>query len=169
MGPPLLAQDAGTAIRGTVRNRAGAAVAEASIRVNSPGTGASHTTRSDERGEYAISGLAPGSYEVEIARPEYVSQKRAAVEIAAGQPMILNFVLEPQAAAVLLYAREQGQITLILRSRTEKEQRVAVTPANMATVMESVLGTEATGPPPKPQRSVEVFKGLERSVVAVSE
>jgi len=81
----------------------------------------------------------------------------------------VTLALEPQAAAVLLYAREQGQITLLLRSRLEKAQRVEVTPANMATVMESVLGSEATTPPPKPQRSVEVFKGLERSVVAVSE
>jgi len=88
---------------------------------------------------------------------------------AAAAANTVTLALEPQAAAVLLYAREQGQITLVLRSRIEKEQRVEITPANMATVMESVLGTEATGPPPKPQRSVEVFKGLERSVVAVSE
>jgi len=87
---------------------------------------------------------------------------------AAGSNTV-TLALEPQAAAVLLYAREQGQITLVLRSRMEKEQRVEIAPANMATVMESVLGGEATAPPPKSQRTVEVFKGLERSVVAVSE
>src|SRR3989338_7381579 len=88
---------------------------------------------------------------------------------AAAAANTITLALEPQAAAVLLYAREQGQITLVLRSRMEKEERVEVTPANMAMVMESLLGSAATGPPPKPQRTVEVFKGLERSVVAVSE
>jgi len=93
-------------------------------------------------------------------------EKKAAAPAPA---TTVTLALEPQAAAVLLYAREQGQITLVLRSRMEKEQRVEITPANMATVMESVLGSEATGPPPKPQRTVEVYKGLERSVVAVTE
>jgi pilus assembly protein CpaB len=93
-------------------------------------------------------------------------EKTAAPGAAANT---VTLALEPQAAAVLLYAREQGQITLVLRSRKEKEERAEVVPANMATVMDSVLGAEATGPPPKPQRTVEVFKGLERSVVAVSE
>lgn len=94
-------------------------------------------------------------------------EKKAAAPAAAATTVTL--ALEPQAAAVLLYAREQGQITLVLRSRMEKEQRVEVVPANMATVMETVLGAEAAGSPPKPQRTVEVYKGLERSVVAVSE
>jgi hypothetical protein len=62
-------------------------------------TGASQSARSDDQGEYQISGLMPGSYEVEIARPEYVSQTREAVEIAAGQPWTIDFVLEPQPSA----------------------------------------------------------------------
>ncbi len=92
------AQDSGIAIRGTVRNRAGAAVSGASVTVKNLGTGASHITRSDDQGRFEISGLTPGGYDIEIVREEYVSQKRAEVEIAAGQPLILNFALEQQAA-----------------------------------------------------------------------
>jgi len=83
---------------------------------------------------------------------------------------LVTLALTPQEAALLLYVREQGRIQLSLRPRGDKGQQVKVAPASMNTLMESVLGKEATNqPPPKSSHAVEIFKGPERSVVTVNE
>ncbi len=81
----------------------------------------------------------------------------------------VTLALHPQEAALLLYAREQGQVQLSLRPVADKDALVAVPPTNMETLTELILGKEALGQAPKPQRNVEVFRGLERKVVAVNE
>ena len=93
---------------------------------------------------------------------------KAASDHEASQSYTVTLALNPQETALLLYAREQGQIQLSLRPKTEKDLQVAVSPANMATIMESALGKEAVAEAPSPQRTVEVIRGLEHSVVAVS-
>ena len=94
------------------------------------------------------------------------SSKERAEEPSA---FLVTLALTPQEAALLLYVREQGRIQLSLRPRGDKGQQVNVPPAGMSTLMQSVLGKDAVAPPPKPTRNVEVYKGLERSVVSVNE
>ena len=84
----------------------------------------------------------------------------------------LTLALTPQETALLLYAREQGRVELSLRSRADKGEQVAVFPADMPLVMQSILGRQPTspdGPMGPPQRTVEIYKGLERSVVTINE
>ncbi len=81
---------------------------------------------------------------------------------------MFTLALNPQETALLLFAREQGRIQLSLRSRADKDGKVAVAPANMGTLMESVLGQKPP-PPPPPPRTVEVYRALDRSVVNVTE
>ena len=87
----------------------------------------------------------------------------------AQQPSTVTLALTPHETALLLYVREQGRIQLSLRPRADKGQQVEVPPASMSTLMQSVLGKDTAAPPPKPPRNVEVYKGLERSVVSVNE
>ena len=87
----------------------------------------------------------------------------------AAQHSTVTLGMTPKETALLLYVREQGRIQLSLRPRADKGQQVEVPPANMSTLMQSVLGKDAVAPPPKPPRHVEVYKGLERSVVSVNE
>jgi len=93
-----------------------------------------------------------------------------------GEPAVaggntVTVALDPQETALLLFAREQGQVSLALRSRMDKDQRIEVPPANMASLIQSVMGSEAVveAPSPAPQRTVEVFKALERTVVAIND
>jgi len=105
---------------------------------------------------------------------EALGGSRGASKAGQGQEesaaYLVTLALTPQEAAFLLYVREQGRIQLSLRPRGDKGQRVNVAPANMNTLMESVLGKEVTNQPPqKSTHAVEVFKGPERSVVTVNE
>ena len=57
-----------------------------------------------------------------------------------------------------------------LSLRPQKEGgAVAVVPANIETLMESTLGPQAASSKPKAPRQVEVYKGLERDIVALPE
>lgn len=82
----------------------------------------------------------------------------------------VTLALNPQEASLLLFAREQGRVQLSLRSRSDKDRKIAVAPANSRALMEAVLGPGAmpAAEPPK-TRQVEVYKGLEKTVVAVNE
>ena len=82
----------------------------------------------------------------------------------------VTLALAPQEISFLLFAREQGRVQLSLRPRDEKGSQVAVAPVNMTTMLAAMLGIQATqGPPPKVDRKVELFKGLDRDVVVLSE
>jgi pilus assembly protein CpaB len=85
-----------------------------------------------------------------------------------GGGFTVTLALEPQQTSFLLFAREQGRIQLSLRSRNESGE-VAVAPANINTLMESVLGPQEAAPPPREPRQVEVYKGLQRDVVMITD
>lgn len=90
---------------------------------------------------------------------------------AQGQGYIVTVGLSPQEAELLLYARERGKVEVALRPHAPPEAQVAVRPADINLVMETVLGQAPAGAQggPETQRSVEVFKGLERNVVTIQE
>jgi len=78
----------------------------------------------------------------------------------------VTLALTPQETSFLLFAREQGRLQLSLRARAEDKGSVAVAPANMNALMETMLGAPAGPPTPtRPGRAVEVYKGLKRDVV----
>ena len=78
----------------------------------------------------------------------------------------VTLALTPQDSSFLLFAREQGHIQLSLRAKTEQAENLAVTPANVNSLMEQVLGVPPP-PPPPPTKQVEVYKGLQKDVVTV--
>jgi len=94
---------------------------------------------------------------------------KATSEKESAPDYTVTLSLTPQETSLLYYARAQGQIQLSLRPRTDKSGQVAIAPASGKTLMESLLGKQAGTGTPKPQRTVEVYKGLERSVVSVNE
>ncbi len=92
-------------------------------------------------------------------------------EEQAPQQYPVTLALEPQEASFMLFAREHGKIQFSLRSPMDSSQ-VAVAPANIGTLMEKILGIpthQEIKPPVKMTRKVEVYKGLKRDVVLLSE
>jgi len=97
--------------------------------------------------------------------PETVGRVRQRAE-GSQEGYTVTLALTPQETSFLLFAREQGRIQLSLRSRSDSGP-VAVAPANINTLMETVLGV--SGSSPKPPRQVEIYKGLKRDVVQLPE
>ena len=91
----------------------------------------------------------------------------------AGPQYTVTLALAPQEISFLLFAREQGRIQLSLRPKQEAGAQIALSPATSATFnqfMQQQLGIQSTEPTQaRPPRQVEVYKGLERDVILLSE
>jgi pilus assembly protein CpaB len=106
-----------------------------------------------------------------------VAQRMAPAQPAEGgspSAYTVTLAMTPQEAPFLLFARDQGRIQLSVRPRAEAEAQVSVAPANVNTFnafLESQLGikTAQQSAAPNPIRQVEIYKGLQRDVVALSE
>ena len=99
LSPTVSAQGTSATLRGTVRSQSGGAVSEASVSAKNLATGETRTARSGEAGQFAIPGLPPGVYQLEVAREGFASQKRGAVEFDGMEPRLVEFVLEPRSGA----------------------------------------------------------------------
>lgn len=74
--------------------------------------------------------------------------------------------LTPQEISLLLFARREGVIQLSLRPRMGQDELVHVSPINKQTVLRSLLGHEEAKKTSS-YRTVEVIRGLERTIVTV--
>jgi len=98
---------------------------------------------------------------------------------AAGPSDNLTMALTPQEAQLLLFARAaQAQLQLSLRARNDTAQVADLQPTTNDTLLGVILGPKllemAKQAPPaaqakKPEKKVEVFRGLQREVVALPE
>lgn len=87
-----------------------------------------------------------------------------------GGEYTVTLALSPQEISFLLFARDQGRIQLSLRPQEEEGSKAALVPVNMTTMLGAALGTEALqAAQPPPRRQVEVYKGLTRDIVVLSE
>jgi hypothetical protein len=89
---PLPAQDAQSALSGTVTDSAGKVVPNARVTVKNLSTGQSTETQADSTGLYSVPNLAAGDYEVS-ASAVGMSAPAAKVSLIAGTPQKLNLIL----------------------------------------------------------------------------
>ncbi|MCU1290272.1 MAG: Cna protein B-type protein [Acidobacteria bacterium] len=85
------AQQTGS-LSGQVTDALGSIVVGANV-IAVSSDGKEKTTTSDQRGEFTISGLAPGTYILRVSAPNFAFYENAAVEIGAGAEESLNVVL----------------------------------------------------------------------------
>ena len=93
LAAPVLAQTHRASLRGTIYDPNKATIPGATIKLTSLATGETRSTSTGENGEYAISSLAPGSYQIEIENPafkKYIQQ----IELLVNQEPRLDATLE---------------------------------------------------------------------------
>src|SRR5688572_27995084 len=77
------AQQAGS-VGGQVQDTLGAVVVGATVTVVAP-DGKEKTATTNQRGEFSVTGLAPGKYTVRVSAPNFALYENTEVEIAAGR------------------------------------------------------------------------------------
>ena len=82
-------------ITGRVLDQNGAAVANATVTARNTGTGQTRTTQTNEDGNFNISELTPGTYEVTVEAPNFSKALVKDLELNIGAARTLNFDLKP--------------------------------------------------------------------------
>ncbi len=88
----LFAQSTG-GVQGIVSDATGAVVPNASLTVTNMATGESHPAKSDSAGLYAVSGLAPGDYKVQVSAPGLQTTAVNNLVVSVGTNTTQNFAL----------------------------------------------------------------------------
>ncbi len=92
---PLRAQNPSGALRGEVQDASAARVANATVVVESNGSAISRAATVNERGEFRIEGLLPGSYRVTVTASGF-APATANVDVAVSVVRDLTVVLKPE-------------------------------------------------------------------------
>jgi len=84
-------------IAGTVTDASGAVVVGAQVDVTSAATAAVRTVISDDHGNYVVSGVAPGAYDIAVSQKGFGTYKQRG-NVAPGGRLVLDVKLEARAA-----------------------------------------------------------------------
>ena len=106
----IYAQGTTALLSGTVQDPTGAAVPGASITVTNTETNQIVRTETNEKGEYALPSMPPGTYHVGIVKPGFKAELKQGVVIESGVPATVNVKLEVgQAAETVVVQGEIGR------------------------------------------------------------
>src|SRR2546428_7628194 len=81
-------------IVGTVRDPQQATVPKATVLVTSSATGESRTVTTNERGDYVVTPVNPGRYEVQVMGPGFQTAVVTAVDVPVGQSVRVDVELK---------------------------------------------------------------------------
>jgi hypothetical protein len=100
----LSAQNPNGALRGEVQDTSSARVPNAQVKVQSNGSSMSRDVTADERGEFRIDGLPPGSYRVTVTARGF-AEATADVNVAVSLVRDLTVVLRPEGQREMVSVR----------------------------------------------------------------
>ena len=115
-GVSMVAGQTGGTLQGNVQDASGGVLPGAVVTVTHTQTGSSRSAASDSRGEYVISGLEAGAYDVTSQLPGFRGES-ATVTVAAGETAALDLVLSiaPLAETVIV-TRSQQELSVVPQS-----------------------------------------------------
>jgi hypothetical protein len=82
-------------LQGTVADKTGAVISKADVTITSKETGAVHTAKTSDSGEYRFDVLSAGTYNIKITAPGFAGAEAKDVEVAIGRTATQNFALKP--------------------------------------------------------------------------
>ena len=118
------AQVVGGTILGTIADRSGAVVPQASIFIKNLANGLTRTVTTDPAGYYTAPNLLPGTYEVTASASGFASALKTDVTLTVGSQRLLNFTLNV------------GQVTEVVHVSTEAPT-IDVTSSAIGAVVDS--------------------------------
>jgi hypothetical protein len=151
----LRAQVVGGTILGTITDRSGAVVPQATILVRNLANGVIRTVTTDPAGFYTAPNLLPGTYEVTASATGFASSVDTDITLTVGNQRVLNFILKVgQVAEVVRVSTEAPTIDLassaigaVVDSTTIRELPLnGRSWTDLATLQPGVLAVETQSP-----------------------
>src|SRR5436309_2923818 len=91
--PCLRAQTVSGTILGTIQDQQGGVIAKADVSARSLDTGAVRKTTAESNGNYRISSVPAGPYEVSVSAPGFKTEVRSGIIVTVGGDVGVNFSL----------------------------------------------------------------------------
>jgi Carboxypeptidase regulatory-like domain/TonB dependent receptor/TonB-dependent Receptor Plug Domain len=88
------AQVVGATLSGTITDRSGAVIPQASISVKNIDTGITRTSVTSAAGFYSVPNLLPGTYEIRTSASGFSSELKTGVTLTVGEQQVLDFTLQ---------------------------------------------------------------------------
>ncbi len=82
-------------IRGVVTDQSGASIPNATVTITNDATGIASTAKTNDHGEFLLTGLRPDQYTVKAQAPGFQGNENKGVVLAVSQQTTLNFTLKP--------------------------------------------------------------------------
>ncbi len=112
-----VAQTSTGQIGGTVKDVSGAVLPRAAITITNPATGASRTAQTNENGDFAVTLLPPGTYELKVEAQGFSTLVQKEIVLSVGQQLTLSLTLAPGAVTEIVTVTEEQP--LIEHTRSE--------------------------------------------------
>jgi hypothetical protein len=120
----VFAQTAGSAsITGTVKDPAGAVVADAAVVLHNVNTNADRATQTNAAGSFNAAFLPPGQYEATITKAGFAKLVRSDLTVQVGQTLSLDLALQVQTTAETVTVT--GEAPIVDPSKTDVSQVVS--------------------------------------------
>jgi len=148
------AQVSGGSIRGTATTETGAPIPGAKIAVTGTKSATIREVATNTDGIFNVLDLPPGTYEMEVSRPGYITQRWTTITVAAGTGRLLNPVLQagnPQQTVRVVAPPVLVTETCSSSCGNVSSSTVRDTPLNgrdwaqLATLQAGVTGVQASG------------------------
>ncbi|MGD0098234.1 MAG: carboxypeptidase regulatory-like domain-containing protein [Terracidiphilus sp.] len=112
----------GTSITGTVTDPTGAVIASATVSVVDKATHTGRSVTTDRNGQYAVGGLAPGTYQVTARALGFETLEIADLAVADGHPTVADLSLNVGTASQsVTVAAEPPEVTPVPKPRTSNQ------------------------------------------------
>jgi hypothetical protein len=95
LSAPVMGQAVNATLLGTVTDSSGASVADAKVTITETNTGISHTSQTNESGNYVFPDLPPGRYRVIAESTGFKRESRAGIDLIVNSSERVDLVLQP--------------------------------------------------------------------------
>ena len=93
---------------GTVLDKTGAAVPNANVEATNPATGVKYPTKASENGEYRLSNLPPGTYNISATAANFATTNITGFKVDLNRTITLNITLEIKGAVTSIEVTSQA-------------------------------------------------------------
>jgi hypothetical protein len=125
LAAPIAAQVTTATLYGLVRDPSGSMLPGATVTITNEGTGGVRTTTTNESGEFAVSALPVGTYEVKIELPGFKALVHRGLQLTSGQTARDTFELE--LGAISENVTVEGVAALVKNASSEQMETLGTT------------------------------------------
>lgn len=114
--PAAWAQVTTGQIGGTINDASGAVVPNAKITVTNPATGLTRSSQSNETGNFALTLLPPGQYDLRVEAQGFAALEQKNISLLVGQSLTLTLTLKPGTITETITVTEEPPLIELTRS-----------------------------------------------------